>query len=70
MVFTPHSTKVKAANCLCICHLFQDEYRSCSLFKEYNLDVKILNHINLSSAISEDTSDISDNLWWYGHVIH
>ena len=61
MVFTPHSTTVKAANQLCICHLCQDKYKSSSLSKEYISDGKILNHIKLHSGIPKDTSDILDN---------
>ena len=39
--------------CAYLCHLSKDKYGSCPLFKEYNLDVYILNHINLCSGISK-----------------
>ena len=70
MVFTPHSNVFKAADRLCICTSCQSNYGSCSLFKEFNLSVTMLNQVNLRSTMSvtdkcqpssdPDCDDVSD----------
>ena len=60
ILFRPHSTHIKAAQCLCICDTCKIEYGSCPLFCEYEIGIQELNKTSLRSDFALEEPVIAD----------
>ena len=53
IVFKPNSQTILAAECICLCKLCKVAYCSCTLFKEYCLNVKLLKQTSVRSSVKK-----------------
>ena len=55
IIFVPNSSTFKASSRLCLCDRCKVSYGSCDLFKEYHLEVQILNQVSLRAYVKPVT---------------
>ena len=62
MIFTQTSLSFKASNIICVCSICQLEYRSCSNFEEYPLQVhEQTNQATVRSAHLQEDESINND---------
>ena len=60
MVFTPNSTKFKAADRICICDECKKSYGSCNMFSIHEINPRTLNKTSLRSNVIQPVTEEDD----------